>query len=91
MALPEIVKSHVKQDNNPPIYVLDRGLQSTRNMKEFEKRSITFIVRAKENRKHIELESFVTEFSNKDLGDLTLLKNCKVYLQQVFLKQLRKA
>ncbi|KAA6341418.1 hypothetical protein EZS27_010757, partial [termite gut metagenome] len=35
------------------IYVLDRGLQSTKTMKEFSKESITFIVRAKENRKYV--------------------------------------
>ncbi|KAA6309090.1 hypothetical protein EZS27_039355, partial [termite gut metagenome] len=52
VALPEIVRNHVKEDKEHlNIYVLDRGLQSTRTMKEFQEESITFIVRAKENRK----------------------------------------
>ncbi|KAA6341268.1 hypothetical protein EZS27_010924 [termite gut metagenome] len=52
VALPEIVRNHVKEDKEHlNICVLDRGLQSTGTMKEFSEESITFIVRAKENRK----------------------------------------
>lgn len=80
-ALPEVVRSHVKQENDHlNMYVLDRGLQSTRTMKDFNKESILFIIRAKENRKYVELESFVSEATKMDLGSLTLVKDSKVYL-----------
>lgn len=80
-ALPELVRSHVKQETgHENIYVLDRGLQSTRTMKDFDKESIRFIVRAKENRKYIELDSFIRNDSDTDLGSLTLIKDTKVYL-----------
>ena len=80
-ALPQVVRSHVKQETNHlNIYVLDRGLQSTRTMKDFTKESVFFIVRAKENRKYIELESLIVENSDSDLGELTLLKDSKVFL-----------
>ncbi len=80
-ALPELVRSHVKQETgHENIYVLDRGLQSTRTMKDFDKESIRFIVRAKENRKYIELDSLIRNDSDTDLGSLTLIKDAKVYL-----------
>ena len=81
IALPGIVKNHVKQDTaHRNIYVLDRGLQSTRTMKEFDKESVRFIVRAKENRKYVELDSLIKNDSDINLGSLTLIKDCKVYL-----------
>ena len=81
MALPEVVKSHLKQDTGHcNIYVLDRGLQSTRNMKDFNDESISFIVRAKENRKYVELESLTTQESETNLDSLTLVKDCIVKL-----------
>ncbi len=80
-ALPEVVSSHVKQENgHQNIYVLDRGLQSTRTMKAFNKESVQFIVRTKENRKYVELDSLITDDSETDLGSLTLVKDSKVYL-----------
>ncbi len=81
IALPEIVKNHVKQElSHRNIYVLDRGLQSTRNLKDFSTESIKFIVRAKENRKYVELDSFIKNNTEIDLGSLTLVKDCRVYL-----------
>jgi len=81
MALPEVVRSHVKQENDHQnIYVLDRGLQSTRTMKAFNKESVQFIVRSKENRKYVELDSLIEDGSSSDLGSLTLLKDNMVYL-----------
>lgn len=78
-ALPEVVRSHVRQQaGHRNVYVIDRGMQSTRTLKDFSTESITFIVRAKENRKHIELSSLLTD--QVDLGGLTLLKDSKVYL-----------
>lgn len=79
VALPEVVRSHIKQESNHQnIYVIDRGLQSTRNMRDFDNENICFIARAKENRKYIELESMLTD--DVDLGELTLIKDSKVYL-----------
>lgn len=46
-------------------------------MKDFSKESINFIVRAKENRKHVEIENLITE---TDYPEFTLLKDSKVYL-----------
>lgn len=78
-ALPEVVRSHVRQEaGRAKIYLLDRGLQSSRNMRDFSREQITFIARAKENRKYVELESLLTD--DVDLGELTLLKDSRVYL-----------
>jgi len=80
-ALPEVVFNHVKQDkDHQNIYVLDRGLQSTRTMTSFNKEHIRFIVRSKENRKHIELKNLLTEQTPTDLNNLILLKDSRVYL-----------
>jgi hypothetical protein len=59
---------------------LDRRLQSTRTMKDFNKESIWFIVRAKENWKYVELDSFIKNDSDTDLGSLTLIRDSKVHL-----------
>jgi transposase len=81
IALPEAVMSHMKKEtNHQNIYVLDRGLQSTRTMKAFSTDDVTFICRAKENRKFVELESFVIENQELDLGESNLLRDCKVQL-----------
>lgn len=81
VALPEVVINHVKQDSDHKnIYVLDRGLQSTRTMKAFNTKEITFICRAKENRKYVELESLLNKNQNVDLGETLLIKDSKVYL-----------
>jgi hypothetical protein len=79
IALPEVVRSHIKQESkHQNIYIIDRGLQSTRNMRDFDNENICFIARAKENRKYVELESMLTD--DVDLGELTLVKDSKVYL-----------
>lgn len=81
MALPEVVISHVKKETDRPnIYVLDRGLQSTKSMKGFTANSITFICRAKENRKYKELESFITSGQNLDLVESMVIKDSRVQL-----------
>ncbi len=80
-ALPEVVMEHVKKETgHQNIYVLDRGLQSTRTMKSFSTDQVTFICRAKENRKFVELKSLITEGQNLDLGESKLLRDCKVQL-----------
>lgn len=81
IALPEVVMGHVKtQAYHQNIYVLDRGLQSTRNMDQFCQQGVTFICRAKENRKYIELESLIDSQQDTDLGESRLTKDCKVQL-----------
>jgi len=62
------------------IYVIDRGLQSTRTMKAFSEDGITFVCRAKETRKHIEIESYLSENEETDHGESILLKDSKVQL-----------
>jgi hypothetical protein len=81
IALPEVINNHIKKESNHKnIYVIDRGLQSTRTMKIFTEDSITFICRAKENRKYIELKSFMRKNQHLDLGESTLIKDSKVQL-----------
>ena len=81
IALPEVVMEHVKKETgHQNIYVLDRGLQSTRTMKAFSMSKVAFICRAKENRKFTELESFVTEGQDVDLGESKLIRDCRVQL-----------
>lgn len=79
IALPEVVFEHVKQQaDHRNIYLLDRGLQSTRNMAAFSKGAVSFIARSKENRKYVELEQF--PFTDSDLGTLKLVRDSKIYL-----------
>ena len=79
--LPEVVMNHVKKEkNHQNIYVMDRGLQSTRTMKSFSKESVRFVCRSKENRKYVELDSFMIENQDLDLGESTLIKDSKVQL-----------
>ncbi len=80
-ALPEAVLNHVKQEKeHSNIYILDRGVQSTRSMSFFNKEQVVFIVRAKENRKHVEIKSLIADEVATDLGSLILLKDSLVYL-----------
>lgn len=81
IALPEVIMEHVKKEaNHQNIYVLDRVLQSARTMKTFTADQVTFICRAKENRKFVEHESFITEKQQLDLGESFLLKDCRIQL-----------
>lgn len=80
-ALPEVVLSHVKKEqNHQNIYVLDRGLQSTRTMKSFSDGTIRFICRAKEDRKYVELKSLISVDQDLDFGESTLIKDAKIKL-----------
>ncbi len=81
VALPKVVFSHIKQQvGHTNLYVIDRGLQSSRTMKDFSKQEISFVARLKENRKYEELESLINDNTSLDLGELTLLKDSKVFL-----------
>jgi hypothetical protein len=81
IALPETIMEHVKKEpGHQNIYVLDRGLQSTKKMQAFSTGQVTFICRAKENRKFVELESLVIQGQDTDLGESKLIRDCKVHL-----------
>jgi hypothetical protein len=81
IALPEAVMAHVKKETgHRNIYVMDRGLQSTRTIAAFSREQVTFICRAKEKRKLIELGSFLTEGMELDLGESVLVSDRKVQL-----------
>jgi transposase len=80
-ALPEVVIAHVKKEpGHQNIYVLDRGLQSTRTMKTFSESEISFICRAKENRKFELVESLIAEGQDMDMGESILLRDSIVQL-----------
>ncbi len=47
-------------------------------MRDFSRDSVCFIARSKENRKYVELEDLLSD--ERNLGELTLLKDSKIYL-----------
>ncbi len=80
-ALPEVVMNHVKKETgHQNMYILDRGLQSTRTMDAFERNQVTFVCRAKENRKFIKHESFIVHNQDMDMGESVLLRDQKIQL-----------
>jgi hypothetical protein len=80
-ALPEVVMEHVKKEpGHQNIYVLDRGLQSTRTMKAFSESETAFICRAKENRKFEVVDSLIAEGQDTDMGESILLRDSIVRL-----------
>jgi transposase len=80
-ALPEaILKQVKKQTGHRNIYIIDRGIQSTRTMKSFTDKQIKFIIRSKENRKHQEIKSLIQENQDLDIGDNLLLQDSIVNL-----------
>ena len=87
-ALPEAIFSHVKkEEHHQNIYIIDRGLQSARAMKEFEEKSVKFIIRSKENRKFEEIESFLKNSKLSKWDDWEILKDSKVKLYTGILVQ----
>lgn len=80
-ALPEAILKQVKKEEyHDNIYVIDRGLQSTRSMKEFDGQSVKFIIRSKDNRKFEEMESFLEPKKPLKWDDWEVLKDSKVKL-----------
>ncbi|TCV20768.1 DDE family transposase [Sphingobacterium alimentarium] len=80
-ALPEAILNQVKKEEyHDNIYVIDRGLQSTRSMKEFDGQSVKFIIRSKDNRKFEEMESFLEPKKPLKWDDWEVLKDSKVKL-----------
>lgn len=80
-ALPEAVLKQVKKDTeHRSIYIIDRGVQSARTMKEFSQKDVKFVIRARENRKHVEIESLIKENQDLDIGDNWLIKDSIINL-----------
>lgn len=80
-ALPEaILKQVKKEEHHGNIYLIDRGLQSTRVMKDFDEKSVKFIIRSKENRKFEETVSFLNEKKVEKWDDWEVVKDSKVKL-----------
>lgn len=80
-ALPEaILKQVKKEEHHDNIYVIDRGLQSTRVIRDFEQKSVKFIIRSKENRKFEEVESLIEPKKSLKWEDWEVLKDSKVKL-----------
>lgn len=80
-ALPEAILKQVKKDTeHRSIYIIDRGLQSARTMKEFSQKDVKFVIRARENRKHVEIESLIKENQDLDIGDNLLIKDSIINL-----------
>ena len=81
VALPEAILSQVKkEEHHENIYTIDRGLQSTRKMQEFDEHSVKFIIRSKENRKIEELGSFIEPGNIQKWDGWELIKDSKVKL-----------
>ena len=80
-ALPQAILKHtLKEVGHDNIYIIDRGLQSTRTMKEFDEQSIKFIIRSKENRKFEEIETYLDVENPLKWEDWRLVKDSKVKL-----------
>lgn len=75
-----IFKQIKKEEHHENIYLIDRGLQSTRTMKDFEEKSLKFIIRAKENRKYEEIESFLETENALKWDGWEVIKDSKVKL-----------
>ncbi len=80
-ALPEAILRQVKkEEHHGNMYVIDRGLQSTRTMVKFEAEAVKFIIRSKENRKFEEIESFVQRGKPLKWDDWKVIKDSRVKL-----------
>lgn len=75
-----ILKQVKKEEHHDNIYIIDRGLQSTRTIKEFEEKDLKFIVRSKENRKFEEIESFLKPENPVEWDGWKVIKDSKVKL-----------
>lgn len=75
-----ILKQVKREEHHSNIYVIDRGLQSTRAMKDFDEKSVRFIIRSRENRKFEEVVSLLNTENPMKWEDWKLLKDSKVKL-----------
>lgn len=80
-ALPEAILNQVKKEaHHGNIYVIDRGLQSTRAMSEFDQKTVKFIIRSKENRKFEEVASLLDHDNIPKWDGWQVVKDSKVKL-----------
>lgn len=80
-ALPESIQNHIKKEaGTSNIYIIDRGVQSTRTMHQFNKENVPFVIRSKENRKYIEIASLLKENQQTNIGEFELVKDSIVHL-----------
>lgn len=76
VALPQIVWQHVKQQaHHQNLYLLDRGMQSSRSLQAFDEQKVSFVCRARENRKYEPLSNLLKEGQQTDLGEVILLSD----------------
>lgn len=81
VALPQIIWQHVKQQaGHENLYLLDRGVQSARSLQGFDQQKVSFVCRAKENRKYEPLANLLKEGQQTDLGETTLISDQLVRL-----------
>jgi IS4 transposase len=81
VALPQLVWQHVSQQaGHENIYLLDRGLQSARSLEAFDQQQVSFVCRAKENRKYQLQANLLKEGQQRDLGEVMLLSDQLVRL-----------
>lgn len=81
VALPQVVWKHVSQQTgHKNLYLLDRGLQSARSLKAFDGQQVSFVCRAKENRKYQLQANLLREDQETDLGEVMLLSDQLVRL-----------
>lgn len=79
IALPEAILKHVeKNKDHKNIYVIDRGLQSARSMREFDNQGLRFILRCKANRKFEKLEDLLSDDVIKEWDGWRVIKDDKV-------------
>jgi len=80
-ALPEAIKNHVMQHpDSTNIYIVDRGLQSSKNMQSFSDNEVKFVCRLKEKRRYKELDTFITDKTELEFDGLNLILDSKVNL-----------
>lgn len=80
-ALFEAVLQHTKKEtNHANIYIIDKGLGSSRRMKSLDDKGVFFVIRAKENRKYEEIESLIEKSQDINLGEFMLIKDSRIKL-----------
>lgn len=80
-ALFEAVLQHTKKEaDHANIYIIDKGLGSSRRMKSMDDKGVFFVIRAKENRRYEEIESLIEKSKDINLGESILIKDSRIRL-----------
>jgi len=81
VALPAVIMANAKQEKgHQNVYVMDRGVQSARAMKNFSENDVMFVARLREDRKFEEVESLIEQGQQTENEKFTLLMDSKVKL-----------